>query len=315
MARDELKKLMQGPMAAVSTPFDDQFEVDYGRMAAVTQYWVQNGLVAGKAVIKVGAAMGEGPMLREDEWPHLLRTVVQAAKGKAAVECAIHYKDTVRAIEDAKRAQDLGAIGLQISPPIFSAPTQDDILRHFEAISEAIDIGIMIYNTHWLRHGSIAPETFLKMADFEHVVAIKWGAAAIPFPSGIKYEDMQKFAHIFNVIDNSKKVAYTHKLGARGYISHTADVYPRHDLQVWELLESGQYDEAKTLFDRVFTPVWQFHSKVTRQSGGLARVKKGMMALMGYPMGVSRPPSLPLSGEEMAELRELLVSLGWPVVQ
>jgi hypothetical protein len=43
-------------------------------------------------------------------------------------------------------------------------------------------------------------------------------------------------------------------------------------------------------------------------------MKKGMMALVGIPMGASRPPSLPLDDQEMAELRELLLSFGWPVV-
>lgn len=99
MKREDLRKLIQGPIATVPTPFDDQFEIDHGRMAAATQFWVDRGLVAGRAVIKVAAAMGEGPMLRDDEWPALLRTVVQNACGKAAIVCGIHYKDTKRNLE------------------------------------------------------------------------------------------------------------------------------------------------------------------------------------------------------------------------
>jgi len=308
MTRDDLKKLIQGPIATVPTPFDDDFEVDFGRMAAATKFWVESGLVAGKAVIKVAAAMGEGPMLSESEWPHLLRTVVQAAEGKAAIMCGIHYKDTKRTIEDAKRAQDLGAIGLQISPPIFNNPTQGDILRYYEAISDAIDIGILIYNTHWLRGGNILPETFLKMADFEHVVGVKWSV-----PEGQDYDDMGKFAHIFNVIDNTSQATRCHKLGGRGYINMTAEIYPPHDLRIWELLESHRYDEAQALFDKVNTALRKLYAKQAERSGGQARLKKGMMALMGRPVGASRPPSLPLNDEEMAELRQVLLSFGWPV--
>lgn len=309
MKREELKKLIVGPIATVPTPFDDDFEVDFGCMAALTQFWVESGLVAGKAVIKVAAAMGEGPMLRDDEWPHLLRTVVQAAKGKAAIVCGIHYKDTKRTIEDAKRAQDLGAIGLQISPPIFNDPTQDDILRYYEAVSKAIDIGIMVYNTWWLPGGKVEVDTLLKMKDFEQVVAVKWSV-----PEGDDYDDMRKFAHIFNVIDNSSQPVRCHKLGGRGYINLTAEVYPPHDLRIWELLESKRYDEAQALFDKVNTPLREMYAKVYQQSGGQARVKKGMMALMGRPMGASRPPSLPLNEAQMAELRQILLSFGWPVV-
>ena len=127
MNREETKKLIVGPIATVPTPFDADYEVDYLKMRDLTQWWVESGLVKGKAVIKVAAAMGEGPQLRDDEWPELLQTVVQAADGKATVMCGLHYKDTIRTIEDAKRAKALGAIRLQISPPVLNGPTQDHI--------------------------------------------------------------------------------------------------------------------------------------------------------------------------------------------
>ena len=37
------------------------------------------------------------------------------------------------------------------------------------------------------------------------------------------------------------------------------------------------------------------------------------MALMGQPVGASRPPSKPLNEAELAELRDVLLGFGWPV--
>ena len=125
MDRSDLRELIVGPIANVPTHFDDRFRVDYGRMA-------ESGLVKGNAVIKVAVAMGEIAHIRDDEWGPLLKTTVQAAKDKATVMCDIHYKDTLCTIEDAKRAADLGAVGVQVTPLIFNDPTQDDILRFFE---------------------------------------------------------------------------------------------------------------------------------------------------------------------------------------
>ncbi len=48
MKRDELRKLIVGPIATVPTPFDSDY--------------------------KVAAAMGEGPQLNEEEWGRLLAT-------------------------------------------------------------------------------------------------------------------------------------------------------------------------------------------------------------------------------------------------
>jgi len=310
MKPEELRKLIVGPVVTVPTPFDDDFELDLGVMADCTRFWVDSGLVAGKAVIKVAAAMGEGPMLREWETPALLRATVRAAKGKAAIVCGIEHKDTVRAIEDAKRAQDAGAIGLQIAPPIFNDCTQGDILRYFEAISKAIEIGIVIYDQPWYPHGRIETETFVKMRDFEHVVAIKW-----PTTEGRDYEDMRKLAPRFNMLDNSNQAVRCHQLGGRGYINRTAHVYPPHDLRIWELLQAKKYDEAQKLFDSVNDVFQELYAKYSQESGGEGRLVKGFMAAMGKPVGSSRPPTLPLSKEQMAEIKMRLAGAGWPVPQ
>ena len=307
MKRDEIKELIVGPIATVPTPFDDDFEIDFGRMADLTKWWVENGLVKGKSVIKIAAAMGEGPMLRDDEWPYLLRTTVQAANDKAAIVCGLHYKDTKRTIEDAKRAQDMGAIGLQVCPPIFNLPTQDDILDYYSELSDAIEIGILVYVTRGM-NCPIYMDTYRKMADFEYVVGIKWSDVVG------EYEDIFELADTWNIIDNSSKgAAYCHKLGGRGYINHTADIHPPHDLRIWELLENKQYDEAQALLDSVNKPTNKIFEKVGKRTGGQAVVKKGMTAVMGRPCGASRPPSKAMNEEEMAELREVLISVGWPV--
>jgi len=307
MNREELRKLFVGPITTVPTPFDDDLEVDYGRMAELTQFWVESGLVRGAAVIKVAAAMGEGGMLEEAEWSHLVRTVVQASKGKAAVVAGIHHKDTRRAIKDAKIAEDLGAVGVQVSPPVFSWPTQDDLLRHYEALSDAIGIGIVIYNNWWWPGGNVPPAIFLRMKDFEHVVAIKWSV-----PKEQKYEDMAMLTPYFNVLDNDAKPALCHKLGGRGYINRTAHAYPQHDLRIWALLESKRYDEAQALFEKVDVPTWKLYEEMAAESGGEARMIKGMMAIMGHPCGVSRPPTLPMNAAQMAKLRQILLDAGWP---
>ena len=61
MKREEIRRQMSGVVATVPTPFDEYYNVDYGLMAAATELWIEKGLVEGKAVLKVAAAMGEGP--------------------------------------------------------------------------------------------------------------------------------------------------------------------------------------------------------------------------------------------------------------
>ena len=308
MRRDELRELIVGAIATAPTPFDERYRVDLGRMSEATERWIEAGLVRGKSVLKVAAAMGEGPQLREDEFAPLIRSVVQAARGRVPVMSAVHYKDTVRTIEDIKRAQDLGAIGMQVSPPIFNQPSQGDMLRYYAALSEAVDIGILIYNTPWLPGGGVYPDTFRRMADFERVVAIKWHP-----PDGVAYEDIFDLAGTFNIIDNSSQPVLCHRLAGRGFLTDGVAAYPPFYLGVWDLMEEGKYENAQAVWDRVIPSLQEFYARVTEKSGGEAKVEKALSEIMGLPVGPPRPPSIPLDAEEMAELRELMIGWGWPV--
>ena len=232
MPKENLRELIVGAAAAVATPFDENYEVDLGKMYDLTQWWVANGLIKGNGIIKVAAAAGEGPMLDDPEWAALLRTTVQASGGKATVMCGLHYKDTKRTIRDAKVAQDMGAHALQVCPPIFNDPSQNDLLDYYGDLSDAIDIGIMVYHTHWLKGGRIETDTLLRMADFENVVAIKWSPH-----DGQVYEDMAKFVDRFNIIDNTVNPVRCAQHGGHGFVQTSVEAYPPHDLKVWELIQ------------------------------------------------------------------------------
>ena len=175
-------------------------------------------------------------------------------------------------------------------------------------MSNAIEIGIPVYNTHWMPGGAVLPDTFRKMKDFEHVVAIKWSP-----PEGVDYEDIFSLTDSFNIIDNTKNAVRCYRLGGHGFISVGIEVYPPHYIGVWDLMEAGRYDDAQAQWDRIEPPMRAFYDKLVAISGGQARMKKAMLQLRGYPVGASRPPSLPVNEKELAELRVLMAGWGWPV--
>jgi 4-hydroxy-tetrahydrodipicolinate synthase len=312
MNREECRRHIRGAIVTMPTPFDDEFRLDLGRTREMTQWWVAQGLGKQTSPLKVAAAMGEGPDMSDDEWPALLRTVVNAAGPGATVLCAIQTKNTLHTIEDAKRAQDLGAVGLQIDLPVFHHGNQDDYVRYFTDISDKIDIGIMIYNTFWFGCECVTPETMLRLRDAEHVAAIKWNTPQQRNKSteGPAYDDMTKFASYFNVIDNSGQPVRCHKLGGAGYISSNIAVYPPHDLKLWEMLEAHRYEEAQAEFDRVRNILQPYAAKSHAKSGGY-RFPKGLLAALDRPVGPPRPPTLPMDAGEVAELRKAIKELGW----
>ena len=85
MNREELRQLIKGTPVTIPTPFDDKMQIDLARMTDLTRWWMESGLGTDVAPLKATAAMGEGPDLSDDEWPHVLRTVVNAAGSDAVV--------------------------------------------------------------------------------------------------------------------------------------------------------------------------------------------------------------------------------------
>lgn len=308
MERQELRDRFRGVVGVGVTPMNENYEIDPVRMYDLTQWWVENGLVRGKAMLKVVSLMGEFPQLSDEEWPKVVRASVEGAGGKVDIIAGTHHKDTRRTIEDCLIAQDLGAIGLQIAPPAMNDPNQDDMVRFYSDISDAVDIGVMIYNTPWQRHGGINADTFHRMADFEQIVAIKWATH-----EGCPVEEMAGLAPKFNLIENGNDRVGFHKNGGSGFLDKTSIAYPPHELKMWDLLEANRYDEAQDLWDRVDVPIYNLAQKAHALSGGQARFKKMLMNAMGHNVGHQRPPTLPASDDEIAELQDLLDSFGWPV--
>jgi dihydrodipicolinate synthase/N-acetylneuraminate lyase len=307
--RKELQNLIQGVVVTTPTPMDEDYNIDLGRTAEITRWWVDEGLGTNTAPLKVCAAGGEGPDLTDDEWEGVIRTTIDAAGPDAVVTCALKPKNTLHTIEDAKKAQDLGIVGLQIDLPFFHHPTQDDYVRYFGDISDAIEIGIMIYNTFWFGAPPITPETMLRLKDSEHVVAVKYG---VP-PDG-DYDEMQQYSHIFNVINNGGRPVRCHQLGGRGFITSTATAEASHELKVWELLEEKRYDEAQAEIDKVQGALRDWRAKATAESGGYQHLK-AYMTVIGRDVGKTRPPSQWPSDKLMDELHGIIRDLGWPVYQ
>ena len=60
-------------------------------------------------------------------------------------------------------------------------------------------------------------------------------------------------------------------------------------MEVWRLLEEGQYEEAQARLDHVNEAIGPVRAKIGAVSGGY-RFGKGLAAAMGQPAGPPRPP-------------------------
>ena len=117
------------------------------------------------------------------------------------------------------------------------------------------------------------------------------------------------------VIDNSGQHVWGHILGARGVITHISNFWPEYPLQIWQLLEQGEYVAVK---DKLIAFKWKWVEwvrKITKVTGGEAPFSKAAMETVGLRAGPPRLPAVRPPQELLDELRALFDSAGVPQAQ
>ena len=132
-----------GVLPALITPFTgDGAAIDTGALAANVDRLVG----AGVGGLVPGGSTGEFTTLTNGERRELVEATVEAAAGRVPVVAgtgALSTRETVGLSVHAERA---GAAAVMVVPPFYEAPSWRELLAHFTAVADAIDIPIMYYN-------------------------------------------------------------------------------------------------------------------------------------------------------------------------
>jgi 1-pyrroline-4-hydroxy-2-carboxylate deaminase len=89
-------------------------------------------------------------------------------------------------------------------------------------------------------------------------------------------------------------------LGAVGWVSGLSNVFPRESNDLFRLASEGRWDEARALY-RWFMPLLHLDAR-----SDLVQCIKLCEELAGRGSARTRPPRLPLEGEERAEVERLM---------
>ena len=308
----EVKQTLRGPMIPVITNLKDDLSVDHEAIHQNVRYVVDHGIVKGSGVLLAAGAGGDFPMLALDERKAVAKTIFDAADGQAPVLVGSQDTNVDNCIAMAKWADEIGAYGIQVSPPFYFGPSDDDVVNVFRAIHDATErVALMVYNTWW-EGTDMSLELLERVFELPRCVSLKWSTATL---FGRYLRGLAKFADRLAVVDNHGMHVMNRMMGGTGYITHLATVWPEHDLGVWALLEAGEYEAAQKKIQDVNWHWYDFRVKMAGRTGGESATIKAALELCGRPGGPARLPSRALTADERAELRDVLVEIGVPTVQ
>ena len=232
-----------GSIVALVTPFKNG-KVDEKTLVGLVRYHLKSGT---DGLVPVGTT-GESPTLSLKEHERVIEIVIEAAEHKIPVIAGTGSNSTSEAIELTRFAKKAGADGALMVTPYYNRPTQEGLVRHYEAVAKAVDIPIVLYNVPSRTGGALTPETVAQLTK------------KIPTIVGIKEAtgSMDQTSHILSLCnitvlsgDDSLTLPLL-ALGAKGVISVIANILPEAVSEMVDSFFKGNLTEAQKLHQKMF---------------------------------------------------------------
>ena len=132
----------EGVYPAVTTKFTASGDLDVPTYLKNIEAQIQAGVDG----IIIGGSLGESSTITHEERLELLNATLDCSNGRVDVILNIAEGSTRNAISLARKAQDLGAHGLMLLPPMMYKPTDYETADYFKTIASNTDLPIVIYN-------------------------------------------------------------------------------------------------------------------------------------------------------------------------
>ncbi len=277
-----------GVYTAIVTPFDANQELDIPRLIEHVDWLIQEGV---EGIVPTGS-VGEYASLSAAERATVVATVIAAAAGRVPVVVGTAAPSTQMAVHWARHAKEAGAAGIMALPPINYKPSEAEVYAHYEALS-AVGVPIIVYNNPHDYPTDMKPAFLRKLSAIENVAGVKEFSGDIR-----RIHDIQRLTDLEIMVGVDDLSMEGGLLGASGWIAGLTNVLPTASVKMFKLAQEGNLEEALRIY-RKLIPLFHWDA-----SPRLVQAIKYGLELAGRPMGVSRPPRLPLTEEEKAEIKE-----------
>jgi 4-hydroxy-tetrahydrodipicolinate synthase len=306
---EETRRWLRGPVVAVATPFNEDLSLDLAGAAANIEAMVERGVTTGDGALLVAAAAGEFPTMSIRERQDVIRASVRAAAGRVPVMASVQHTDVREIVNLLRFCADEGVAGVQLGPTYYYPATEDDLFRLIDLADRAASIPLMVYSTWWDGGVVLTPPLLRRLAEFEHVDAVKWSAPdSSSFAAGIS-----AIADRLVVVDNHAIHIWGYLLGSRAFVTHVGNFWPEWAVALWHDLEGGDYEAATRRLVEFKAPWSAWAHRVGAVSGGEGPFIKAALELAGLAGGPPRPPSARATAAQIDDLRALFERSGVPM--
>ncbi len=275
----------EGVMPAVTTKFtdDDKLDLDLFSTNILAQ------LDAGVSAIVLGGTLGEASTLTAEEKNILTKKTIELSAGRIPVVVNVAEQSTKDAIVTARSAEENGASGLMVLPPMRYKSCDVETVKYFKDIATSTSLPIMIYNNPVDYKIEVTLNMFDQLLELDNIQAVKESTRDITNVTRIK----NKFGDRLKIMTGVDTLALESLImGAVGWIAGLVCAFPKETVAIYKLQKLGKIDQAISIY-RWFLPLLELdiNSKLV-QNIKLAETYTGLGSEH------VRAPRLPLSGNE-----------------
>ena len=283
----------QGVYPALLTPFTKDDQIDY----PLFQKNLAAQLDAGVDGIIICGSLGEASTLAATEKLELLTYAVGSIAGKVPVILNIAEQTTKDAVAMAQKAEELGADGLMLLPPLRYKADDEETLSYFKSVAKATSLSIMIYNNPVDYGIKVSVEMFEELESFANIQAVKESTRDVSNVTRM----INRFGDRFKILCGVDPLAFEClALGAHGWVAGLVDAFPAETVAIYRLVKANRYAEALEIY-RWFLPILELdiHAK-------LVQYIKLAAEATGIGSEIVREPRLVLKGEERERVLKVI---------
>ncbi|MGO9379327.1 MAG: 4-hydroxy-tetrahydrodipicolinate synthase [Dissulfurispiraceae bacterium] len=231
--------MFKGSLVPIVTPFKNG-KFDEKAYADLIEWHISQGT---HGIVPCGTT-GEASTLDFKEHYRAIEVAVKAVNKRIPVIAGTGANATDEAILITKKAKALGADGALIVTPYYNKPTQEGLYLHFKAISEAVDIPIVLYNVPGRTAVNMLPATVARLLEFKNIVGIKEATGDMRQASDLVRLCGNRLT-LFSGDDFTTFTMLT--LGGKGVMSVTANIAPKYVAEMCNAWEKGNIKKAREL--------------------------------------------------------------------
>lgn len=311
-AAQELREKLQGPTVAMTTPFKNDYSVDYEGLRKLTRLFIDGGIPN----VIVAGSTGEFFSMNDEERKKVIKTVVDEAAGKMTVVGTAAHSGTHLAIELAQYCKEIGCDGVMVTPPYYSFSGFEGLQRHFELIGDSVDIGLVLYFSGsvlrfpevsgMVREDFVCPAEFKELLSIPSIGAMKDASGNYGFHRDISRELEGNMGVRVMGSDGMSYHLWGHRWGSRCFLTGLGNIWPEHEVDFFNRMERGDIDGAQKIVAELELP----YLEATKATGKYWSAVKFLLNEEGLPGGIARPPLLDLNETDQKNVREMARKTG-----